>query len=80
MLLVVHIYCCQFELRLHETQEYKKKKKKKICILSALSINIHTVGGVEESKDHVTFLSLRITDPLDSEASTAAQFASFLGK
>ena len=56
MLLVVFTYWCRFKLNgLYELQEYQK-----LWLLFALSINIHRVGGVDETKHHVTFLSLRI--------------------
>ena len=71
MLLVVFTYYC----RIYEMQKYQN-----IYFLSALSINIHIVGGVELSEHNVTFLSLRITRPLDvySDANTTTQ--SFSGK
>ena len=59
------------------------QKCQKIYFLSALSINIHIVGGDEVSKRHVTYFSLlRITHPLDvySEANTTTQSASITGK
>ena len=55
---------------------------KKMYFLLALSIDILIVGGVEESKHHVTLSSLHIMDPLDvySEANTTTQSASFSSK